>query len=274
MDLPALSHRNPHLARLRSLARQRRVRSAAGRAVVDGPVLLSEAVAANVRVEEVFVDPAAADRPEVAAAVEAATAAGASAWTVTGGLRAQADTATPHGVVAIVAPPPLVDLASIEPTVDALWLVLDGVGDPGNAGTLLRTAEAAGASVLVGPGTVDLWSPKAVRSSAGSVFRVAVASGDLGDALRRLSSSGTRAVGTRAASGRPPEEVDLTGPTALVLGSEARGLDPEVAAAVNEWASLPMLGAIESMNVAVAGSVLAFEATRQRRVAAKTVSKP
>lgn len=242
--------------------------------VVEGPVLVAEALAAGLRVEEVFVDPGAVDRGPVTAVVAEAVAAGAGAWVVTGGLRGHGATTTPNGAVAVVERPRSVDPAALVPRgalVDpaAFWLVLCGVGDPGNAGTLLRTAEAVGAGVVVGTGSVDVWAPKVVRASAGSIFRVTVTEGDPVPVLGDLAAAGVRTVGTRIASDPPPEAVDLSGPVAVVLGSEAHGLAPAVTAVVDTWTSLPMAGTVQSLNVAVAGSVLAFETTRQRRAVAR-----
>jgi TrmH family RNA methyltransferase len=140
-----------------------------------------------------------------------------------------------------------------------------GVADPGNLGTLLRTAEAVGAvELVVGEGTADPWAPKVVRASAGSVWRVPLHHGPVDAVLADLGASGVRRVGTAGAGGVAPHRLDLTGPVALVLGSEAHGLPDEVADGIDSWASLPMEGAVESLNVAVAGSVLAFEVVRQR----------
>lgn len=256
------------MAALARLARQRKVREAEDRFVVDGPVLLADAVRDGLAVEDVFVDPAATDEPAVAAAVGAAVDAGARGWIVTGGLRPHVEVATPHGVTAISRrPAPAADRPTAAGGSSPLHVVLVGVADPGNVGTLLRTAEAVGAaSLVVGEGTADPWAPKVVRSSAGSVWRVPLAAGPVDDALAVLGDQGVLRVGTSGDLGVAPHEIDLTGPVALVLGSEAHGLPPEVADRIDTWASLPMEGAVESLNVAVAGSVLAFEAVRQRAV--------
>ncbi len=267
MDLEPLSPRNARVAALGRLARQRRAREAEDRFVVDGPVLLADAVRDGLGVEDVFVDPAAVGRADVDAAVAAALAAGARGWTVTGGLRAHVDVATPHGLAAVArrpAPP-----ATTAGGTTALHVVLVGVADPGNVGTLLRTAEAVGATTLVvGDGTADPWAPKVVRSSAGSVWRVPLRSGAADAVLADLAADGVTRVGAAGGAGAAPHELDLTGPVALVLGSEAHGLPAAVADTIDTWASLPMEGAVESLNVAVAGSVLAFEVVRQRTVAA------
>jgi RNA methyltransferase, TrmH family len=251
------------VAALGRLARQRRARDAEDRFVIDGPVLVADAVRDGLVVEDVFVDPEAIERPDVAAAVDAAVAGGARAWSVTGGLRSHVEVSTPHGLAAVARRPIVtVDATRGSP---ALHVVLVGVADPGNVGTLLRTAEAVGAAgLVVGEGTADPWAPKVVRASAGSVWRVPLRSGPIDGLLADLGRSGVQRVGAAGGVGVAPDQLDLTGPVALVLGSEAHGLPDEVAAAIDSWASLPMEGAVESLNVAVAGSVLAFEVVRQR----------
>jgi RNA methyltransferase, TrmH family len=138
-------------------------------------------------------------------------------------------------------------------------VVLAGVGDPGNAGTVIRSAAAAGAAgVLFTPGSVDPTNPKCVRSSAGALFALQVgAVGDL-DVLRDL---GVTTIGA-AAGGSSPDEVELTGPIALVLGGEAGGLPEDML--VDVEVALPLEGGVESLNVAMAGTVLLYEARRQR----------
>ncbi|HEX6569753.1 MAG TPA: RNA methyltransferase, partial [Acidimicrobiales bacterium] len=142
-----------------------------------------------------------------------------------------------------------------------------GVSDPGNAGTLLRSAEAAGGgAVLFCNGSVDPYGPKCVRSSAGSVFRLAVArDGPAAAALAALAAAGVRSVATLARGAPPYDAVDLTGPVALVLGSEAHGLPAAVAVAADTAVTIPMAGRAESLNVGMAGTILCFEALRQRR---------
>jgi TrmH family RNA methyltransferase len=255
------------VAALGRLARQRRARDAEDRFVIDGPVLLDDAVRDGVVVEDVFVDPDSADRPDVSAALAGAEAVGARVWSVTGGLRPHVDVSTPHGLAAVAQRPVAADEARTDAPGGsrALHVVLVGVADPGNVGTLLRTAEAVGATALVvGEGTADPWAPKVVRASAGSVWRVPLRSGAAADVLADLGRDGVQRVGTAGGTGVAPDQLDLTGPVALVLGSEAHGLPDDLAGVIDSWASLPMEGSVESLNVAVAGSVLAFEVVRQR----------
>jgi TrmH family RNA methyltransferase len=176
-------------------------------------------------------------------------------------------TRTPQPVLAVTPmtdSPPLSALTGPGPV-----LVLVGVGDPGNLGTLLRSAEASGCAGVVSCGaSVDVHHPRVVRASAGSVFGIPVVEPDgpaddpvvVVDALR---SAGRRALGATS-DGRPAPEVDLAGPVALLLGNEAHGLDDAVRARVDGLVSVPMTGAAESLNVAMAGTVLVFEAQRQR----------
>jgi TrmH family RNA methyltransferase len=173
------------------------------------------------------------------------------------------DTVTPQPVLAIVgeADVALGDLRGLHPLVVAV-----DVRDPGNLGTVLRTAEASGASgVICCDGTVDVYNPKCVRASAGSVFHVRlVAGGDPVEVLERVGAWGLRRLGTAARAGTPYHQVDFTMPTALVLGNEANGVPSSVAGFIDEWVTIPMTGRAESLNVGMAAAVLCFEAARQR----------
>jgi TrmH family RNA methyltransferase len=257
-----ISIRHPTIKRLRRLSGRRSARSAERAFVIDGPTLLGDALDAGVPVDEVVAE---AGCPEDLLA--RAAAAGAMVRSVADGVLARVtDTVTPQPVAAIARfedVPPGTAVSAAGP----LALVLVGVRDPGNAGTLLRSAEAAGAgAVLFCDGSVDPYGPKCVRSSAGSVFRVAVTrSGDTGEALGCLASAGLGTVATVARGARSYDEVDLADPVALVLGNEAHGLPEDVAARVERSVTIPMAGRTESLNVGMAGTILCFESLRQRR---------
>lgn len=203
--------------------------------------------------------------------LEAARHAGAAIHVVTQEVLARAsDAVTPNGLAAIarrveIPVEEAVDLAAAGP----LTLVLAGVGDPGNAGTLLRTAEAAGAAAVLFCGaSVDPSSPKCVRAAAGALFRLPVAGGgEVAEVLEQLQSAGVTTAATVVRGGEAYDQADLSGPLALVLGPEAHGLDEAVISAVDLRLTIPMAGPTESLNVAMAGTVLAFEALRQRRTA-------
>lgn len=178
---------------------------------------------------------------------------------VFGGL---APSVTPQPMLALAARPiaDFPDSIGVEDVV----LVLVEVGDPGNVGTLVRVADAVAARSVVVVGGADPWGPKAVRASAGSVLRVPVVAGsDLEPALRSLRDAGARVVATDARRGRPHDSGVLTGGVAIVLGSEPRGLDRRALdPLVDDWARIDTPGSAESLNVAMAGTLLAYEARR------------
>ena len=232
--------------------------------MLEGPVVIGEAIAAGLELSDVFVATEGDNLEEVMAA---SSAAGATILEVGDNvLRAVAGTATPQGIVA-VARMPRFSLDELGPAVD-LSLVLVEVRDPGNAGTLVRTAAAAGAGCVVfARGSVDPFGAKTVRSSAGSVFKVPIARGvEVDDALTALKTKGFAVVGARGDAPGTLHELDLTGPVAMVLGNEAWGFERPAELLVDHWASIPMSPGVESLNVAAAGAVFLFEAVRQRRL--------
>ena len=149
-------------------------------------------------------------------------------------------------------------------TATDLVLVAARISDPGNAGTLIRGAAAAGAQVIVlGAGSVDAYNPKVVRASAGACFAVRIVEGCAAvEILATLRSQGVTCLGAAASGGRPPEAFDLRQPTAFVVGHETHGLDPSLS--FDATVTLPMRAG-ESLNAAMAGTTLLFEAARQRR---------
>ncbi len=174
-----------------------------------------------------------------------------------------ADTDSPRGILAVCAIP---DAGSLSFNHSDWLLVLHEVSDPGNLGTLVRSAEAAGATgvVLVG-NTVDPWSPKTVRASAGAIFHVPVWQVD---SLDTLSAVGVRLLGTTSHDSlgvSHPESIydaDVSGLIGIVLGNEAHGLPADVA--VDSWITIEHAGRSESLNVAMAGTVLAMHVARSR----------
>ena len=242
---------------------------------MEGPIGLAEALAAVAPVTEVFVDADRADLAEgsqgsvLAEALATAREAGIPVRLLAAGvLDKVSDTVSPQGVIAVVDRRPS-DVARIA-AADGLVVALAGVADPGNAGTIVRSAEAAAAAgVVFCADAVDPFGPKTVRAAAGSAFRVPIAEVSAGAAtlaaLMSLRAGGRVLLGTVGQGGHPPEHVDLTRGITLVVGSEAHGLPAEVAAIVDETVSIPMAGSIESLNAAVAASVVLFEAARQRR---------
>jgi TrmH family RNA methyltransferase len=154
-----------------------------------------------------------------------------------------------------------------KPPFRPLVVVLAGVQDPGNLGTILRSAEAFGASgVVCLPGTVSPWNPKALRASAGSIFRLPLIWAKADRCLDTLHGAGIQTLAAMAHDAQPLGEVDLSNPIALVIGAEGSGLAPELAAKCKARITIPCPGPVESLNAAVAASVLLYEASRQRAI--------
>lgn len=179
-------------------------------------------------------------------------------------VKAISDSVTPQGMVAVLASP-LKELADVQNT-NGLALLLAGVSDPGNVGTLIRTAAAAGAdAVVLTEGSADPLNPKTVRASASALFATTIVTDvTLDVALKDLAARGYRLVGADSGVDASLYEQDLSGPTALVLGNESWGLSGSQSEKFDALVSIPMPGRMESLNVATAGSVIVFELLRQR----------
>ena len=258
MPAPLTSLQNPRILAARKLLRR------GGRSssfLVEGPIGVREALRSGAALQEIFVTEGAFEESEWADAA----AGGTKVWAVDEGvMKSLTDTTTPQGVVAVVERPST-DLSSLPATIN-LALVLVGVRDPGNAGTLLRTAVAAGVQAIIfTEESVDPFGPKTVRSSAGMLFHVPVIVeprfSDVRDALR---SRDVRLVAAEATSERSHHQVDLQRPVAFAVGNEAWGFPSALRDQLDDTVSIFMPGPAESLNVAVAGSLLVFEAVRQR----------
>lgn len=252
-----LGPRNPRIAELRRLIGRRSSRSA--EIVLEGPRAVGEALDEGMVPTTVVVPESAATGPATAA-VEA-RAPDDVEWLVVrdGVFEALAPSTSPQPMLALVRRPEG-SLPSPLPA-DAIVLVLVDVGDPGNVGTLIRAADAVAATAVVVVGGADPWAPKAVRASAGSVLRVPTLQfRDPTDALSVLRRAGARVIGTDVTRGAPHDGGVLVPPVAIVVGSEPRGLDRAVD--VDDWCHIAMSGRTESLNVAMAGTLLVFEARR------------
>lgn len=237
---------------MRELLRDGSARAREGLFVAEGPHLLAAAIEHGAPIVACYVGDGA-----VAPAGDWPT------WRLEPGVADRiADTRSSQGVFTLVRLERL-GLASL--TGD-LALVGAPVNDPGNVGTLLRSALAAGASVVgLGAGSVDAYNPKVVRASAGACFAVPTVEGEPAvTMLEALGAHGVRRLGATASGGLAPEAIDLTQPVAFVLGHETHGLAADLP--LDDVVTIPM-GAGESLNVAMAGTVLLFEAARQRRTA-------
>jgi len=263
------SKQNPRLKQLRrALTQPLRERTADGRVLagIEGPNLLLEALRAGLRVECAFVaegNERLLDGLNLDARTEVLMLPKAL-------LDSALTTEAPQPVAALVEPPDWTwghFLESHRKT-PALILVLSGLQDPGNLGTILRSAEAFGAvGVISLPGTVSAWNPKAVRASAGSVFRVPLLLVEVEDCFPRLREAGVKIWTTTGHAAEAADRVNLTGPAALLIGNEGNGVPAEIAALADGAITIPCSGPVESLNASVAASVLLYEAARQRAAA-------
>jgi TrmH family RNA methyltransferase len=172
-----------------------------------------------------------------------------------------------EGLVATVAIPDLA-LGALRLPPDPLVVVIEGVEKPGNLGAVLRSADGAGAdAVIAADPRTDLFNPNAIRASLGTIFTVPVAAGPSAAVRGHLVAAGVRLMAAWVEGSVPYTEVDLTGPVALVLGSEADGLRGTWAGDGVTRISLPMLGVADSLNVSIAAAIVLYEARRQREAA-------
>jgi RNA methyltransferase, TrmH family len=225
------------------------------------------ALASSAVPEAVYVAAEGAGDPAVAELAAIAEDRGIRVFELAPGVVGKvADTVTPQPILAVcpMLDRDLADVVGAGAGVDLIVVMAD-VRDPGNAGTVLRTADAAGVDAVVCcGGTVDPYNPKTVRSSAGSLFHVPlVVAGDPADALDAVAAHGLRRLAAVVRGGDDYTTVDWRQPIALVLGNEAAGLPDDLP--VDGTVGIPMAGRAESLNVGMACAVLCFEALRQRR---------
>jgi TrmH family RNA methyltransferase len=250
---------------LRRLVRRRSLRQVERTFVAEGSKVVSVALDAGAPVEALYCAPEASADDRASAVVDRALEAGVRVYELSPGVMERiADTVTPQPVLAVVG---FVDVELSALAEASLLVVCVDLRDPGNAGTVLRSAEASGVDgVIFSDGSVDVYNAKTVRASAGALFQVPVAiGGDVAQVLERLGGWGMHRLAAMAHKGRDYTEIDLTAPAALVLGNEAAGVPEGLDAVIDERVSIPMSGQSNSLNVGMAAAVLCFEAARQRR---------
>jgi TrmH family RNA methyltransferase len=176
-------------------------------------------------------------------------------------------TESPQGVAALVKLRPHKFEELLESASDSLLVVVGGIQDPGNLGTIIRSAEAFGArAVLLGEKTVSHFNPKAVRGSAGSIFREPLLRVKLAESITALKQQGMRVLATSSHKGKPLQEADLTGAAMMVVGNEGAGEPADILSMANELVTIPHSPRVESLNAGIAASILLYEAARQRSV--------
>ena len=238
--------------------------------LAEGPQAVAEAFHCGARVTDLFVTvPARTRHGDLVAAI---ATAGIPVHVVSGEVMDElAQTVTPQGLLAVCGfvDVPLAEVARAKP---ALVALLANVRDPGNAGTVLRTADAAGAhAVVFADASVDPYNGKCVRASAGSLFHLPVVAGTrLEEAVVTLREAGLRIVAADCRAGRslddPGVQARLAGPTAWMFGNEAWGLPPELVALADEPVAVPIYGRAESLNLAAAAAVCLYASARALQV--------
>ncbi len=253
---------NERVRRVQALQRGTRRRYQEGLFIAEGARLVQEAFAANVPIHEVFHTAAFAESTPGSALVTVCIERASSCWEVSAEvMQALADTETPQGILIVLSIPAFqCEIAA------PLTLIPDAIRDPGNLGTMLRTAWAAGVSqVLLPPGTVDYTNPKVVRAAMGAHFHLPIRRAAWDDIYVDLEETAVWLA--EAGSGTPYDAVDWRGRVALVVGGEAEGASPEGRAlAAGRHVTIPMARGVDSLNAAMAAVIVLFEAARQRGV--------
>jgi TrmH family RNA methyltransferase len=238
--------------------------------LAEGPQAVAEAISSGARITDLFVTAPARSRHADLVAV--AAAAGVPVHVVSGEVMDElAQTVTPQGLLAVCG---FVDvpLAAVAAQAPRLVALLANVRDPGNAGTVLRTADAAGAQAVVfADASVDPYNGKCVRASAGSLFHLPVVAGcGLQAAVAAMREAGLRVVAADGGAGHSIDDPDvqarLAEPTAWMFGNEAWGLPPELVALADEPVAVPIYGRAESLNLATAAAVCLYASARAQRV--------
>jgi len=254
------STHNPKLKLTRALLGRSKERREAGAFVVEGVRLVGEAVSAGWKIRFALWDETLRERG--ASIVDRLISHGADVEEVSTVLmKSLSETESPQGILAVVD----FEQRSI-PDRSSFILIPDQIRDPGNLGTLLRTAAAAGVqAVILPPDTTDAFAPKVVRSGMGAHFRLPICPMSWDEIDRFLKTAGLKVL-IADMDGQPCWEADLRQPVALVIGSEADGASNSARKLADGKISIPMTANVESLNAGVAGSVLMFEVTRQRTI--------
>lgn len=267
-DLFIRSGQNPRVKSGMRL-RDRRGRERQQRIVIDGRREIAAALRAGVRLEELFLDAAACEQPELLQLHQQAAAAGATCLTVESSVFARLAFGDRNEGVCATAATPARGLELVQAVVaqspQPLIAVVEGVEKPGNLGAIARSADAAGVTALVSAdGRTDLFNPNTIRASLGCIFHLPACAAAGEDVRRWLQTEKIPCFAARVDADHTYADVDWTQPAAVVLGSEAEGLTDRWSGTGVTPISLPMRGTVDSLNVSVTAAVLFFEAQRQR----------
>jgi len=236
-----------------------------GEVAVEGMHLVEEAIRSSLPIAAVFFSESARER---AHKLVRQLSARTEALLLPDDVFASAvPSETPQGIAALVRPKSFVldDLFAPAP---AMIVISAGLQDPGNLGAIARSAEAFGATgLLLGEGTVRAWNWKALRASAGSLFRLPTIKVALNNALDEIASRGAKVLATSAHKGTPIADADLRAPLAFLVGNEGAGVPKDLLARADQVVAIPQSARVESLNAGIAASIVLYEAARQRREA-------
>lgn len=259
--IPVTSQANPLIKTIRGLHR-RAYRDKTGLFIVEGAKLVDEAIRQQLVIKDVLVSQSC-----LKAGLGAAHAADFPAIHVVDDRQFAelSTTQSPEGILA-VAVAPQHQAARIFAGAAPLVVIADAIQDPGNLGTIMRSALAAGSSgIILTTGCVDALNPKVVRSAAGALFRLPFLAEMPADAaIAEAKRHGLKVLACDSAASKPYWQVDLNGPTALLFGNEGRGSDPAVLALADQSITIPMAGGCESLNVGVSAAIILYGAVQQR----------
>lgn len=242
------SKSNQKIKRVKALMASAKERREQGLFVIEGSRLVSEAPAGLI--EEVYVSSSF-----VKSGVECIPCDVDYEIVSDDVFRSLSDTVNPQGILAVVRIP----AGGMEKVIGAdLYIILDDVRDPGNLGTIIRTAEAAGARVIMSETCADLFNPKTVRSTMGTIFRVPFAICPVAEAIERLHEEGVTVCAAMLDGSVPYNELDASGAVAFIIGNEANGVSAEAAEASDRRVRIPMKGRVESLNAAVSAAILMY----------------
>jgi TrmH family RNA methyltransferase len=233
-----------------------------GDCAVDGIKIVEEAIRSSLRITAVFVSESARDRvnrllPQLSSHTETLLLPDEV-------FRSAVTTESPQGVAALIRLQPH-KLSTVVDVIEPLIVVAAGLQDPGNLGTVIRSAEAFGATGLIAAGgTVNPHNPKVVRGSAGSLFRLPVLKTSDAEAISAFRERGIRILATSSHKSIPLQEADLTGPLAIIVGNEGTGVPRDLLKEAEQVIRIPHSLKVESLNAGIAASVVLYECARQR----------
>jgi len=261
----SLGRRNPFILRLRSLRRDASLRARESVLLAEGLHLAREALESGVAIETVIVSPRLTLTDEGRGLLEEIQRRGLNCLHTSDAVLDSLQDARSAQPILMLLPRPRWSIDDVLRSSKPLVTVACGIQDPGNLGTLVRTAEAAGSTgcVVCGP-CADPFHPRTVRASAGSLLRLPLVELDAGNLIEALPKSGLRLFATAAETGTPYHDCDFRGPAAILFGGEGSGLSREITNVANETTRIPLKAGVESLSVAAAAAVVLFEAARQR----------